>query len=69
MRPGGFLALPRGRPPEEVFEEARRQFDDAELANLTLAVVAINDWNRLSITFRTVRGTYRAAAAQAPPES
>src|SRR5262245_14437429 len=55
-----------GHVPDQVYEEARKQFDDAELANLTLAVVAINGWNRLSIAFRTVPGTYKAAAAQAP---
>ena len=54
-----------GHVPDEVFEEARGQFDDAELADLTLAVVAINGWNRLNIAFRTVPGSYQPAAAQA----
>jgi AhpD family alkylhydroperoxidase len=58
-----------GHVPDEVFEEARGQFEDAELADLTLAVVAINGWNRLSIAFRTVPGTYTAPAAHAPPEA
>jgi hypothetical protein len=31
--------------------------------NLTLALVAINGWNRLSIAFRTVPGTYQPKAA------
>ena len=31
------------------------------MANLTLAVVAINGWNRLNIAFRTVPGTYQPA--------
>src|SRR5882724_5751792 len=35
--------------PDAVYEEAREQFSDEELANLTLAVVTINGWNRLSI--------------------
>jgi alkylhydroperoxidase family enzyme len=35
-----------------VFHEAREHFDEAELVNLTLAVVAINGWNRFSIGFR-----------------
>jgi len=55
-----------GHVPDEVFEEARKQFSEAELANLTLAVVAINGWNRLNIAFRTVPGTYQPAAAHAP---
>jgi len=27
--------------------------------NLTMAVIAINGWNRLSVAFRTVPGAYR----------
>lgn len=38
--------------PDDVFAEARRHFEDAELVNLTLAVVAINGWNRFAIGFR-----------------
>ena len=48
-----------GHVPDEVFEEAHRHFNDEEMANLTLAVVAINGWNRLNIAFRTVPGTYQ----------
>jgi AhpD family alkylhydroperoxidase len=47
--------------PDEVFEEAHRHFNDEELANLTLAVVAINGWNRLNIAFRTMPGTYQSS--------
>ena len=50
-----------GHVPDEVFEEAHRHFNDEELANLTLAVGAINVWNRLNIAFRTVPGTYKPA--------
>lgn len=45
--------------PDEVFEEARRQFSEEELANLSLAVVAINGWNRLAISLRPEVGGYR----------
>jgi len=45
--------------PDEVYEQARRSFGEKELVDLTLAVVAINGWNRLSIAFRTVPGSYR----------
>ena len=38
--------------PDDVFAAARKHFDEAELVNLTLAVVAINGWNRFSISFR-----------------
>ena len=48
-----------GHVPDDVFEEARAQFDEEELANLSLAVVAINGANRLNIAFRAVPGAYR----------
>ncbi len=50
--------------PDEVYAQARAQFSEAELANLTLAVVAINGWNRLAISFRTVPGTYQPATSK-----
>jgi AhpD family alkylhydroperoxidase len=37
--------------PDEVFERARAQFEEDELVDLALAVVAINGWNRLAISF------------------
>ncbi len=48
-----------GHVPDEVFRQAREQFSEEELVNLTLAVVAINGWNRLNIAFRTVPGSYQ----------
>jgi AhpD family alkylhydroperoxidase len=45
--------------PDEVYERVRQHFNEAELANLTLAVAAINSWNRLAIAFRVVPGTYQ----------
>ena len=47
--------------PDDVYERARAQFSEEELVNLTLAVVAINGWNRLSIAFRAVPGAYQPA--------
>jgi hypothetical protein len=35
------------------------------LANLTLAIIAINGWNRLAIGFRAVPGQYQPAARRA----
>jgi AhpD family alkylhydroperoxidase len=49
-----------GQVPDEVYEEARAQFSEEELVNLTMAVVAINGANRLNIAFRTVPGGYQA---------
>jgi AhpD family alkylhydroperoxidase len=59
--------LPRDEIGDELFEETRRHFDDGELVRLTMAVVAINGWNRLAVGFRAEPGTYvpRAAATVA----
>jgi AhpD family alkylhydroperoxidase len=45
--------------PDEVYEDARAHFAERELAFVTLAVIAINSWNRLAVSFRTPAGTYR----------
>ena len=50
--------------PDDVYEGVKRHFNAEELANLTLAVVAINDWNRLNIAYRTTPGTYQPGAFQ-----
>jgi AhpD family alkylhydroperoxidase len=47
--------------PDDVYERARSEFTEIELVNLTMAIVAINGWNRLAISFRQVAGTYQAA--------
>lgn len=51
-----------GHVPDEVYERARAEFSEEELVNLTLAVVAINGWNRLSIAFRVTPGTYQPSS-------
>ncbi|WP_042422724.1 carboxymuconolactone decarboxylase family protein [Comamonas granuli] len=45
--------------PDALYAEARRHFDDKALVDLSLAVVAINGWNRLSVAFRTEAGSYQ----------
>ena len=45
--------------PDDVYERVRRQFSETELANLSLAVVSINGWNRLVISTRQVPGSYQ----------
>jgi AhpD family alkylhydroperoxidase len=50
-----------GHVPDDVYEEARKQFTEVELVNLTVAITLINAWNRLSISFRSVPGRYRPA--------
>lgn len=45
--------------PDEVYAMVRRQFDEKELIDLTMAIIAINSWNRLSVSFRKEAGTYQ----------
>lgn len=51
--------IAHGHVPDDVYEEARQQFTDAELAKLTLAITAINGWNRFGIAFRAEPGHYQ----------
>ncbi|MGH9325631.1 MAG: carboxymuconolactone decarboxylase family protein [Terriglobia bacterium] len=51
------------RVPDEVYEQACKHFSEKELVDLTLAVIAINGWNRLSVSFRKEAGTYQPVAA------
>ena len=51
--------LENGHVPDEVYEQVRKEFSEAELVDLTLAVAAINSWNRLNIAFRTTAGSYQ----------
>ncbi len=50
--------------PDDVFEQARRQFDEAELTKLTLLVATINAWNRIAISFRLTPQVKVRAATQ-----
>ena len=44
--------------PDDLYAEARAHFSEKALVDLTLAIIAINGWNRLSVSFHTVPGTY-----------
>src|SRR5947209_7122665 len=44
---------------DEEYEAARTQFSEEELVKLTMAVISINGWNRLSIAFRPEVGKYQ----------
>jgi AhpD family alkylhydroperoxidase len=50
---------------DELFAETRKHFSETEIADLTLAVAAINAWNRIAISFRAVPGSYQPANANA----
>ena len=45
--------------PDDVYEEVRKQFNEKEIADLTLAISTINAWNRLAISARSVPGLYQ----------
>lgn len=49
-------------PPDALYDEVRQQFDDKALVDLTLAIVAINGWNRLAVSFRAEAGSHQPAA-------
>jgi len=46
--------------PDDVFARAHAEFTDKDLVNLTMAIIAINGWNRIAIAFRSPEpGSYR----------
>lgn len=49
--------LPDAGVSDAVFAQARASFSEAELQELTLAIVAINGWNRFNVAFRVPPGT------------
>lgn len=53
-----------GDPPDALYEEVHAQFDDKALVDLTLAIVAINGWNRLAVSFHAEVGSYVAKPAR-----
>ena len=50
--------------PDSVYEEVRPHFNFTELTNLTLAIAAINAWNRLAIATRAEPGRYHVGQFQ-----
>jgi AhpD family alkylhydroperoxidase len=54
--------IQQGHAPDAVYEEVRKQFSEAELVRLTLAIAQINVWNRIAIGFRAEPGIYQPAA-------
>lgn len=44
---------------KELFEATSQHFEEKELVALTMAIVAINGWNRLAISFGTIPGSYQ----------
>ena len=50
--------LPQTGAPDEVYAELESHFDEQERVALTLAIVAINGWNRFAVGFRAEVGSY-----------
>jgi hypothetical protein len=48
-----------GHVPDEVYAHARQHFSEQARVHLTMAVVAINGWNRLAISCRWPAGGYQ----------
>lgn len=44
--------------PDNLFDELKKYFTTEEIVELTLAIVAINGWNRLAVGFRSEVGNY-----------
>ena len=57
-----LTSIHQGHASDDAYEEVRPAFDEAELAQLTLAIGYINVWNRIAIGFRVEPGTYQPAA-------
>ena len=45
--------------PDSLFDHVRNHFDEKEMVALSIAIIAINGWNRLAIGFGTVPGSYK----------
>ncbi len=48
--------------PDPVYQSVRPFFPEKELVNLTMAIIAINGWNRLNVAFRREAGDYQPPA-------
>ncbi|MCX4669390.1 carboxymuconolactone decarboxylase family protein [Streptomyces sp. NBC_01381] len=59
-----ITVLTDGFVPDEVYEKAAKQFDEAELTQLIAAITVINAWNRFGVSTRQVPGHYKAGDAK-----
>lgn len=50
--------------PDSLYEATRKYFDEEEIVTLTMAIIAINGWNRLAISFRSIPGSYKPELAK-----
>jgi AhpD family alkylhydroperoxidase len=60
--------LAQSGAPDDAFAEVERMFDEEEIVALTLAIVAINGWNRFAVGLRTPVGNYVSPHARTREE-
>lgn len=61
--------ITEGHVPDELYEATRGHFSEKEIVDLTLAVIAINGWNRFAISFRAEAGTYQPKKLASVPKT
>ncbi len=59
--------LTDGFVPDSVYEEVCPHFTEQQLVGLTMAIVAINSWNRMNVAFRTEPGKYQSKRQRHDP--
>ena len=47
---------------DELYDDVRAHFSEKELVDLSMAIIAINGWNRLAVGFRSEVGSYQPSA-------
>lgn len=45
--------------PDSIYNEAKKQFSDVEMIDLTIAITTINTWNRINKAFARPAGSYK----------
>jgi hypothetical protein len=58
---------PSGPVPDEVWDEATRHYDEAQLAALVLSIAAINTWNRINVATRQITGEWAEQVVSREP--
>ena len=58
--------MPAEQHSDSIHDELSKYFSKEEIANLTMAVLQINSWNRLTRSFGAVAGTYNVAEKRHP---
>ncbi len=54
-----LTVIKSGLVPKDIYDDAKQHFSETELVDLTMAVIAINAYNRINIAFGSHVGTYK----------